>query len=136
MNRCLSKNLYAFQRSLWSVSVLQFSINLNNTEAKREIPLSHSLVGKYSTILYFRILKTVNTMANNEFMKMGNFTICFAFYPGTYCLCRSLCILKIHQFYGTLKKFLVAMEILFFHSESFLKVEGIGKIKCKFLLFL
>lgn len=75
-------------------------------------------------------------MANNDFMKMGNFTICFAFYPGTYCLCTSLCILKIHQFYGTLKKFLVAMEILFFHSESFLKVEGIGKIKCKFLLFL
>ena len=75
-------------------------------------------------------------MANNDFMEMGNFTICFAFYPGTYCLCTSLCILKIHQFYGTLKKFLVAMEILFFHSESFLKVEGIGKIKCKFLFFL
>lgn len=131
---CLSKNLYAFQRSLWSISVLQFSINLNNTEAKWEIPLSHNLVGKYQP--FFRILKTVNTMANNEFMKMGNFTMCFAFYPGTYCLCRSLCILKIHQFYGTLKKFLVAMEILFFHSESFLKVEGIGKIKCKFLLFL
>ena len=67
-------------------------------------------------------------MANNDFMEMGNFTICFPFYPVTYCLCTSLCILKIHQFYGTLKKFLVSMEILFFHSESFLKVEGIGKI--------
>lgn len=78
----------------------------------------------------------MNPPRNSSFMKMGNFTVCFAFDPGAYCLCTSLCIQKIHQFCSTLEKLLVAMEIGFLHSESFLKVEGTGKIKCKFLFLL
>lgn len=100
------------------------------------ISLIHNAMGKHSATLYFKILKAMNPTGSNSFMKMGNFTICFAFYPGAYCLCRSLCIQKIHQFCSTLKKLLVAMEICFLHNESFLKVEGTGKIKCKFLLLL
>lgn len=63
------------------------------------------------------------------------FTVCFVFHPSTDGLCGSFSVLEIHHLYSCLKESLVAMEILFFHHESFLKVEGIGKMKCKFFSF-
>lgn len=54
--------------------------------------LIYSVMGKYLVIFYFKILKVMNLIGSNSFMKMGNFIICFVFYLGVYCLCRSFCI--------------------------------------------
>lgn len=101
----------------------------NPTGQRLESVTDHKFMAKQT----FRAWgKVENSWQKNYSGKKNNcrgFTICFVFHPGTSGLRTSFCALEIHHF--SEKKSLVAMEIPSLHDESFLKVEDIGKTKCK-----